>query len=205
MIKEEKSNEVMDSIVLTAKELFINKGLKGTTIRDIATASGTNVAMVNYYFRSKNNLFEAIFDEAFETVAGGVFSAIDSDLPFFEMIRKWVYFYFDTLMENPQLPFFVMHELSQNPSRIETKLKEKNSHRIYKKLEVRIREEEAKGTIRKIETIDFLLNIVSLSIFPFVFRPILTAFSNVPYEYYQKILKNHKESVVEFIINAIKV
>jgi AcrR family transcriptional regulator len=195
----------MDRIILAAKELFINKGLKGTTIRDIATASETNVAMINYYFRSKNNLFEAIFDEAFETVADGVFSAIDSDLPFFEMIRKWVYSYFDTLIENPQLPFFVMHELSLNPLRIEAKFKEKNSQRIYEKLESRIREEEAKGTIRKIEVIDFLLNIVSLCIFPFVFRPIMMAFSNVSHEYYQETLKNHKESVVEFIINSIKV
>jgi AcrR family transcriptional regulator len=205
MIEEQDSIEVRDRIIQTARELFIKKGLKGTTVRDIATSSGTNVAMVNYYFQSKGNLFETIFDESFEILVGKVFSTINSDLPFFEIIRRWVYSYYDVLMENPQLPIFVLYELSQNPLGIEKKIREKNPQKVFDKLSVRMRAEVQKGTIRKIDMTDLLLNLVSLSIFPFVFRPIATAFINVSPDDYQALLAEHKESVVEFIINAIKI
>jgi len=205
MIKEKKSTEVRGKIIKTARDLFIKNGLNGTSIRDIANASGTNVAMVNYYFQSKDNLFEVIFKDTFDLLAERVFSAIDSDLPFFDMIRKWVYSYYDTLMEDPQLPIFILNELSQRKLTFEEQLRMKNPYQVFAKLAIRINEEEQKGTIRKLPVSDFLLNLVSLSIFPFVFGPVATTFLNLSEKEYKELLENHKEYVVDFIINAIKI
>lgn len=205
MLDEQNSTEVRNKIIKVSRELFIQKGLKGTTVRDIAQASGTNVSMVNYHFRSKEKLFEAIFEEAFVVLVTRVFSAIDSDLPFFEMIKKWVYSYYDTLSEYPQLPNFVLSELSQNPALLEEKLKLKNPYQVYSKLAIRISEEEQKGTIRKVPVSNFLLSLVSLSIFPFVVKPMATAFLKLPKEQYEELLEDHKKYVVEYIINAIKI
>ena len=83
MLNEQNSTEVRDKIICAARTLFVKKGLKGTTMRNIAATSGTNVAMVNYYFRSKNNLFDAILDEAFNVLAGKVFTAIDYEDKFY--------------------------------------------------------------------------------------------------------------------------
>lgn len=204
MLNEENSNDVRTKIIDVSRSLFIKKGLKGTTVRDIATAAGTNVAMVNYYFQSKDKLFDAIFEEAFGVLVTRIFSAIDSELPFFEMVRKWVYSYYDTLMEYPQLPIFVLNELNQNPAMLEEKLKLQNPYQIYSKLAIRIHEEEKKGTIRPLPVSDFLLNLVSLSVFPFVFGPVATRFINLSEKQYKELLDNHKEYVVEFIIAAIK-
>lgn len=204
MLNEQNSNEVRTKIMEVSRDLFIKKGLKGTTVREIATSAGTNVAMVNYYFHSKDKLFDAIFEEAFAVLVTRIFSAIDSELPFFEMIRKWVYSYYDILMEYPQLPIFVLNELNQNPLMLQEKLKLKNPYQIYSKLAIRINEEEKKGSIHKLPISDFLLNLVSLSIFPFVFGPVATSFINLSAEQYKELLENHKEYVVEFIINAIK-
>ena len=204
MLNEQNSPIVRDKIVKASRNLFIQKGFKGTTVRDIAAASGTNVAMVNYYFRSKHNLFNEIFEEVFDTLAKKIFLAIDSDLPFFEMIKKWVYSYYDTLSEFPQLPIFLMNELNQNPRSLQERLMSRNLNKIYSKLAKRISEEEEKGTIKETSVTNFILNLVSLSVFPFVFQPVAIAFLNMTKEEYDELSKDHKEYVVEFIINAIK-
>ncbi len=204
MQNEPDSNEVRQKIIEVSRDLFIKKGMKGTTVRDIANAAGTNVAMVNYYFHSKDKLFEVIFEEAFNVLVTRIFSAIDSELPFFEMIRKWVYSYYETLMEYPQLPIFILNELNRKPAILEEKLKLKNPYQIFSKLAIRMHEEEQKGTIRTLPISDFLLNLVSLSVFPFLFGPVATAYINLPDKQYKELLANHKDFVVEFIINAIK-
>lgn len=204
MLDDLDSTDVKNKIIKASRELFVQKGLKGTTVRDIAKASGTNVSMVNYYFGSKEKLFEAIFEESFTVLVAKVFSVIDSDLPFFEMIRQWVYSYYDILMEHPLLPVFVLNELSQNPTILEEKLKLGNPDQVYSKLSVRISEEEQKGTIRKIPVSSFFLSLVSLSIFPFVFKPIVTTFLNLPEKQYKEFLEDHKEFVIESIFMLLQ-
>ena len=196
--------EVQQKIVESARKLFIKKGLKGTTVRDIAAESGVNVAMVNYYFRSKEKLFDAIFEEAFSILAEKIFYLMDSDLPFFELIRKWIYSYYDMLFEYPDLPIFVLNELGANPQKLREKFIYKNVRLLYMKLAKRIKKEEAKGTIRPIPIPDFLLNVISLSIFPFAARPVATQFLNLSEADYAQLLDKHREYVAGFVINAIK-
>lgn len=195
---------VRQRIIDTSRELFLQKGLKGTTVRDIAAAAGTNVAMVNYYFRSKDQLFEAIFQESFGVLTSRIFTAIDSDLPFFEMVRNWVYSYFDTLRENPQLPIFVLTEISRHPGKLEEKIRLKDSYHIYARIAIRIHKEEKKGTIRSLPVSSFLLGTVSLCIFPFIFGPLAKQLLGLPKGEYDELLREHKEFVAGFIIDALR-
>jgi len=200
----ENYTEVQQKIVEAARDLFVKKGLKGTTVRDIAAAAGTNVAMVNYYFRTKENLFDKILEEAFKTLAEKVFTLVDSDLPFFDLIRKWVYSYYETLSEHSYLPIFVLSELSHNPERLKEKFKLQNPYQVFAKLAIRISEEEKKGTISPMPIPDFFLNLISLSIFPFLSVPLVTQVLNLSEEDYRKMVFQHREYVADFIINAIK-
>jgi Transcriptional regulator len=204
MFDKEKYSEVQKKIIASASDLFVKKGLRGTTVRDIANASGTNVAMVNYYFKSKENLFNKILDDAFQVLAEKVFTIIDSDLPFFDLIRKWIYSYYEILSEYPHLPIFVLSELSQSPEKLKETFKLQNPYQIYARLAIRISEEEKKGTIQQISIPDFFLNIISLSIFPYVSAPLVVNFLNFSKEDYQKMIFEHREYVADFIINAIK-
>ena len=204
MFDKEKYSEVQKKIIASASDLFVKKGLRGTTVRDIANASGTNVAMVNYYFKSKENLFNKILDDAFQVLAEKVFTIIDSDLPFFDLIRKWIYSYYEILSEYPHLPIFVLSELSQSPEKLKETFKLQNPYQIYARLAIRINEEEKKGTIHTISIPDFFLNIISLSIFPYVSAPLVVNFLNFSKEDYQKMIFEHREYVADFIVNAIK-
>lgn len=196
--------DVRGKIIDVSRELFIKNGFRGTTVRDIAAAADVSVAMVNYYFQSKHKLFETIFEESFDMLTSRVFEAIDSDLPFFDMLRKWVYSYYDVMAELPSLPAFVLTEITRNPDMLEERLRLENPYQVYAKLAIRINEEVKNGVIRDISLPDFLLNILSLSIFPFVLGPVAVSFLNFSRKEYEGMLESHKEDVVEFIINAIK-
>ena len=199
----QESIDVRDKIINAARNLFVKKGFKGTTVRDIAAESDTNVAMVNYYFRSKYNLFEHIFNENVEILMNRVFSVLDSDLPFFEMIEKWISIYYDTLYEYPEFPLFIINELSQRPEVLKERIKMKKPYRVFIKLAERIQKEVDAGTIRPIPVFDFALNAISSAMFPFIFQPIANTLLNISKDDYMKLLKDHKKYVVEFIIHAL--
>ncbi|MDR1810076.1 MAG: TetR/AcrR family transcriptional regulator [Prevotella sp.] len=205
MLNNDNYTDVQRKIVEAARHLFVKKGIKGTTVRDIAKVADVNVAMVNYYFRSKENLFATIFDEAFGILSERIFYLIDADLPFFELIRRWVYSYYDLLWEYPDLPIFVLNELAKNPHILDDKFKLKDPYQLYVKLAFRIREEEKKGLIHPVPVSDFLLNIISLSIFPFAAKPVVTQFLHLSDTQYMDLASKHKEYVADFIIRAIKV
>ena len=196
--------EVQVKIIDAARKLFVKKGLKGTTVRDIAAESGVNVAMVNYYFRSKDKLFDTIFDEATTILADKLFHLADSDLPFFELIRQWIYSYYDMLFKYPDFPTFVLTELAANPQKINEMFKNKNLYSLYVELTKRIQNEEEKGTIHPVPIPDFLLNVISLSIFPFAATSVATKFLNMTENDYMNLLDKHRVYVADFVIQAIK-
>ncbi len=196
--------EVRDKILLTSRKLFMQNGYNGTSVRDIATASGTNVAMVNYYFGSKYNLFGQVFEEVFDFLVGKVFYTLTSDLPFFEMLEAWLDSYYDILSEYPQMPNFILNEANINPERMVKIGKDKNPLEVYDVIKKKIEDEIAKGTIRETSPENLLLSILSLGIFPFVFDNIATAVLNISLENYIDMLRKHKKFVVEFLKSALK-
>lgn len=204
MFKERDDKDVKGRILHVARDLFIRDGYNATSIRDIATASGTNVAMVNYYYHSKYNLFEIIFDEALNVLVKRIFSVLDSDKPFFELIECWIASYYETLLEYPQIPIFMLNEINQNPERLTQRIQQREPYNVFLKISQRIEEEIEKGTIRETDPLDLLLNIFSLCIFPFTFGSLATKVANKSMDEYEELLRNHKNYVVDFVLRAIK-
>ncbi|MBB4037861.1 AcrR family transcriptional regulator [Dysgonomonas hofstadii] len=204
MFNNEESSVVKDRILNEAQKLFIKNGFKGTSVRDIAKASGTNVAMVNYYFKSKYSLFEIIFEEALDVLTGRVFATITSDLPIYELIETWIHTYYEILFEYPQIAAFILNEVTLNPEGLTHRIKNRNPLNAFTKIEERIEEEARKGTIRKTPAADFLLNILSLCMFPFLFGNLAMTLMEVPRETYNMLIANHEKYVIEFVINALK-
>lgn len=196
--------DVKDRILGVARTLFVEKGYKGTSIRDIASASETNVAMVNYYFRSKRDLFEIIFSESFDILTQRVFSILNSDIPFFELIEEWINSYYDTFIEYPQIPRFILNEINHERKAIAEKMIGSYARTAYIKIEQRIKEEVERGNIRDVPAIDLMLNIISLCVFPFVFKELATQVADKTSAEYKEVLMNHKRYVVDFTISALK-
>ena len=191
-------------ILETARELFVKNGYSDTSIRDIASASETNVAHVKYYFDSKYNLFEMIFEEAFDVLVTRIFSTMNSGLPFFGLINSWIDNYYDVLTEYPQIPIFVLNEITRSPDNLVEKMKRRNPYAIFLQLDKIISEEMDRGTIKETPTVDFAINVLSMCIFPFAMADIVTKFTNNSTEEYRKFLENHKEYVKFFVSNALR-
>lgn len=203
-MKEEDKTEVKDKILGVARKLFITNGYKGTSIRDIATESDTNIAMINYYFGSKYNLFEIVFQEGLNVLWNRVFNAIDSSKDFYTLIEEWICAYYDVLTEYPQLPIFILNEINVNPQRLTNRLKALKPHDLYIKVSRRIAEEEKKGNIRPTPPLDFMLNVLSMSIFPFIFRNLAQPVAGVSNQTYEEMILEHKDYVIRFTLNALR-
>ncbi len=203
-MKTTKETEVKDRILDVSRKLFVEKGYTGTSIRDIATEAEVNVAMVNYYFKSKHDLFEMIFEESVNILINKIFGIIRSDLPFYDLLNTWVDSYYDMLSKNSQLPIFVLNEIHQNPGHLLEFINRRNPSMLFGVLQNRINKEIEKGTIKEIPVMNLLLSILSLSIFPFVLGGILTLVTGEKSEEYYAALEKHKKFAVQFITDAIK-
>lgn len=199
--KQDSQKEILEA----AKNVFTRKGYKGATMRDIAKEADVNLAMVNYYFRSKDRLFDMIFLDAFGILFAKISDSVIGNGSIFAKVEKIVDVYIDTLIENPLIPNFVLGELARDPERFLSKIKAlKEMKEVIAILSLQIEKEATEGIIRFIDPFELYLNVVSLSVFPFAARSLINEVTEITNLDSEKFLDNRKKSVTTFVINAIK-
>lgn len=118
-----------EKIIASARKLFMQKGFDATKTRDIANEAGINLALLNYYFRSKENLFEIIMKEnmgQFMQVISEIVNSEETSIQ--EKIELLVNNYITMLMRLPDMPLFVMNNIRKDPERIEMRQRFMGSH-----------------------------------------------------------------------------
>lgn len=201
MIPSPTESEV--HILDAARKVFVQNGFDGTTMQMIAGEAGINKALLHYYYRSKDRLFEAVFIEAFSRMIPNLMKIFSSDADLFEKIRSFVDAYISALLQYPQIPLFILHELRRNPDRVVELIKSTGINPdIFLNI---IKQEIKKGTIAPIDPHQLLVNMLGLCIFPFAAQPMIQGFIfKNDAQSYGKFLENRKKEVAEFIIKAIK-
>ena len=201
MTVQDKTTE--KKILDAAKVVFLKKGFDGARMQEIADEAKINKALVHYYFRSKDKLFDAIFREAFQQFLPQIAEIMTTQKPLFEILEIFVDSYITMLSNNPHLPSFVMHEINRNPERIVNIIKSSGIKPEY--LEKAIQKEIKAGIINPIKPIHLIINIIAMCLFPFMARPIIQGFMfNGSSEAYKKFLSERKKEVTSFIINSIR-
>lgn len=190
---EEASTE--EKIKEAAKKLFTRKGFAATRTRDIAEEAGINLALLNYYFRSKQKLFDIIMLENFRQFIQGITVKVyDESATVGEKIEKIAASYIDFLTLHPDLPLFILNELKGNPSKIAEKINEEvapmRAHLIRQ-----LQDAGKSGKIPSIEPFHFIANLIGLTVFPFVARPILQRVTNVGDDRFQALMQERKKLV----------
>jgi len=164
--------ETEEKIIASAEKLFYQKGKSGTSMQDIADDAGINRTLLNYYYRSKDQLFEAVFRKALGSFVPSLAAMLQSDVSFEEYLPAMIETIIDVMIENPQIPIFILQELSSNPERMPQIIKEMgvNPSMVIKKM--------AKGEqvprVMGMDPRQVILNLMSLCIFPFAARPVVT-------------------------------
>lgn len=201
-IKVEKSTE--EKILAAAKKVFVSKGMSGARMQDIADEAGINKALLHYYFRNKEKLFEVIFMEATQKLFPVIDSVFESDMPLFQKIEEFTGRYITIISENPYLPLFVLNEVTQDPKIFFKKISGRQHLPKPDKFLKQIEREVKKGTIKKISPLHLLINVISLSIFPFVGKPMIQFVLGLDELQFLNVIEQRKKEVSKFIIDSIK-
>ncbi len=201
MTEEKQNTEKM--ILEAAKEVFVEYGFDGASMQKIADRAGINKALLHYYFRSKDKLFEATFREVFFSMIPPLINTVKEEMPLEKKIEIFVGKYIDTLRDNPLVPLFILHELNRNPENLPELVKESGIDPAV--FFDQISSEIESGNIRPVPPHHLMINILALSIFPFVAKPIIKGlFFNRDNDEFNKFIEERKEIVTTFILNAIK-
>lgn len=201
MKKLESNTEEL--IFASAIKIFHSKGLAGARMQEIADEAGINKAMLHYYFRSKQLLFEAVFKKAFMQLAPQIHQVLNSEDSLFEKIENFADKYISFVMENRFLPTFIIQELNNNPEFTNQFFSQaefpKPTHFL-----LQIEEGIQNGTIRNINPKQVLIDMFSLAIFPFVGAPLLQKITNLNESAYDNLLIERKKHIASMLINSIK-
>lgn len=204
MIKENKNDKSTGQKILeAAKQVFMEKGIDGARMQDIADKAGINKALLHYYFRSKEKLFEMIFMEEARKFMPKVTSIMVSELTLFEKVEKFVGEYIDTLLQNPLLPIFILNEINRNPKDAIKKIFG-NQRPPIDKVDELIAKLVKKGEIKPIKGYELMVNMVSLCIFPFLARPMVQWITKANDEEFMNLMELRKKTVVKFVLDSIK-
>ncbi len=190
-------------ILNAAREVFITKGFEGARMQEIADHAGINKALLHYYFRSKENLFEAVFSEVASNLFPAMKQMLEAELELKEKITRFIQAYLKALAENPFIPAFIINTLNTNPGRLLTYFKK--SELNPKLLQKQIDEEAARGNVSAIKAENLLVNIIAMCIFPFVARQIVQSIFDMNNEEYQEYLESRPDEIIDFVLKSIAV
>jgi len=204
MVKEKKEKSTEEKILAAAKKVFVSKGMAGARMQDIADEAGINKALLHYYFRGKEKLFEVVFMEAAQKLFPKINSIFESDIPLFEKIENFCEEYITVMSENPYLPLFVLNEISKDSETFLEKFWNKQQFPRPQKFLEQIEKEVKKGTIKKTSPLHLLINLISMSVFPFVGKPMIQFAMGLDELQFRNVMEQRKKEIPKFIINSIK-
>ena len=201
-MSEIKKDNTEEKILDAAQSVFVMKGMDGARMQEIADEAGINKALLHYYFRTKEKLFEAIFKSVFSQILPNLMEMVYSEVPFEEKLEVFIDKYITLLLKNPFVPTFILKEMNRNPDFLASILK--NSGLQPQKIFSMFEREMQSGKIKKMDPRDLLVNTLGLCIFPIAARPLLSIMLfDGNKKAYNDFLEKRKITIKEFILNSI--
>ncbi|MDR1984669.1 MAG: TetR/AcrR family transcriptional regulator [Prevotellaceae bacterium] len=203
----ELKNANTEQLILDAAEkIFLDKGFSGAKTTDIANAAGVNHALLHYYFHTKENLFNKVFENKADLLLMTFKTSFDTDLPFLEKIRITIESHFDFIGVNPKIPMFILREVVSNKEKRDFIIEKifPRAYSVLEQLRKSIDEEVGKGTISPVEPIDLMMNIASLNVLSYVAAQVYFNFGNENTDELNKFLSQRKKNNVEVILKSLK-
>lgn len=193
-----------EKIKEAARHVFTHKGYAATRTRDIAEESGFNLALINYYFRSKQKLFDIIMVEHLQLFVHSVMGIVnDPATTLDKKLELVISHYIDMLISNPNLPLFVLTEVNADPQKLIDKIGVKQM--VHKDLVIATQWKElvAKKKVTTINPIHIMMNVVALTIFPFVGSPIIRNRTGLNIEQFNALMEERKKLIPVWVKEMI--
>ncbi len=194
--------QTKEQILEAAKMIFQERGFAGARMQEIADEAGINKSMLHYYFRSKDKLFQKVFQDSIRQFFPEILKVLNADLAFNSKIERLVETYYEMFKKHPHLPRFVIHEMNQHPDRFK-EFVNNMSFEIPEAFVNQIQSEIDSGTMQKIDPREFIINTIGLCVFPLIARPMIETIFEMNDEQYQQFLEQRKKELPKFILNAV--
>lgn len=193
-IKVEKGLSTEEKFKEAARIVFTKKGYAATKTRDIAEQAGLNLALLNYYFRSKERLFEIVMIEKVQQLLAFMSPVLNNpDTSLHEKIDLITPSYIDMLIKNPDLPMFVLSEIKSNPERF-AKMIQTNGNVLQSSF---IR--QIAGKKKDVNPVQLFLNFLGMLVFPFIVQPVLQTIVPMNEDAYTQLLEQRKILVPQWM------
>lgn len=194
MSKQEKKDQTQELIKETAKNLFFVQGKFNATTQEIADEAGVNRTLINYYFRSRDNLIQIIFDEAHRVEKKKSEIIMNSNLPFKEKIAKFIDGSLSTSLQYPYLETYIVSQINKGSCH-KKDVEENELKKLYQDIE---REMEL-GNIEKMKPVQFLINMISILVFPSAVRPLFLENLMIGDKEFDKIISERKDIILNML------
>lgn len=188
-----------EKIKAAAESIFLEKGYEATKTRDIAEAANINLALVNYYFRSKKGLFDIIMMDNLQRFFGIILNVLnDPNTSINAKIEAFVDHYIDLLKKDPNIPLFIFSEVRNHPAEFMAKMgiKEKIQQTYFIQ---QFQEEVIGKSTLEINPLHIFMNLSSMIVFPFIASPIMTEVFSINTASFNQMMEERKKLIPQWI------
>ncbi len=207
MKKSKKPQNIEEHILESARIVFVNKGWKSATMSDISKEAGISRTSLNYYFRSKEKLFEKIFENVFSAVLPQIKVVINSDEDIFSKFEKIINSYTDVLLKNPNLPIFIVSEVNRDPKHLFKVLKSilgKSNPALQ--LKTQLEHLMKIGKIKNVPLPYVATTYLGIMIFPFLSKNLLCeVFFNSNEDAFKTFILERRKLILETMKNLLEI
>ncbi len=201
VVKMEKK-KADDKIFQAAMEEFLEKGFTGARMQAIANKAGINKALLHYYFKSKDELYKAVFKKVFTEFFSSIIIHTDQSLGLEDYLKAFIGNYIDTISQRRHMFKFLIWELEnegQNIAEILNSLSDSpapvRNFPIFKKLEEAI----SIGQIRPVNTFHLMISIIGMCLYPFIAHNIVRSIWRDADLYSEKFREERKEEIFNLV------
>jgi len=185
-----------------AIRIFTAKGFNGCTSREIAQEAGINVALLNYYFKSKGQLFDIVIASVLNDFTFSLIDVLKSNMSLINKVRILIEKEYDFLSKHPEIPSFIINELGKKDKNYFECLDIADEF-LQTKIFQEVIEAQASGEMRKVDLVSLMLLIMSNCHFPFMAKPMIKTIHSLEDDQYNEHLMVHKQYVTEMLINYL--
>ena len=208
---QSRDKDTEQRILEAARTVFLRDGTAGARMQEIAREAGVNQALLHYYFRSKERLSAAVFQQVASRIFPALVQTLGANSSLDEKIDALIGVYLDNLSANPFVPGYLISELHHHPQRVQQLLSiaigaepQTVMLPLLKNLEKQIDEQVRAGAMRRIQPQHLVINIVSLCIFPFAARPMLSIAFGLDDAAFARFISQRRKELPDFVRNALR-
>jgi len=196
-------DNAQDRIMNAAREVFLRDGFKGARMQEIADLAGINKAMLHYYFRSKEKIFSAVFENVTRDFFAGMISTMAVDMPLEDRLVLYSERYIDFIKANPFVPAFIIHELNEGTDVVK-KIFQNTMPKAVGALLVALDNSLKEISPNMISARQLITNFISMAIFPIVAKPMLMINLGMSEDEYDEFIEERKKVIPRFIMSALR-